>query len=75
MSGRWNQIFAVEKDEATFKCAKHNAEVYGVQNKIVFLHGDVFEVLQKKLKFFAKKAVIFGSPPWGGKCCTRVPPA
>lgn len=67
LSGRWNQIFAVEKDEATLNCAKHNAEIYGVSRKITWIHGDVFEALQRRLKFVAKKAVIFGSPPWGGQ--------
>jgi len=56
----------VEKDEATLSCAKHNAEIYGVAKKITWIHGDVFEALQRRLKFVAKKAVIFGSPPWGG---------
>ncbi|RYZ79438.1 MAG: hypothetical protein EOP04_27715 [Proteobacteria bacterium] len=66
LSGRWNQIFAVEKDEKTLACAKHNAEVYGVSKKIFWIHGDIFEVLQKILKAALKKAVVFGSPPWGG---------
>ena len=66
LSGRWNQIFAVEKDEKTLACAKHNAEVYGVSKKIFWIHGDIFEVLQKRLKAALKKAVVFGSPPWGG---------
>lgn len=67
LSGRWNQIFAVEKDEKTLACAKHNAEVYGVSKKIFWIHGDIFEVLQKRLKAALKKAVVFGSPPWGGE--------
>ncbi|OQO08003.1 hypothetical protein B0A48_06796 [Cryoendolithus antarcticus] len=66
LSGRWNQIFAVEKDATVLACAKHNAEIYGVAKKIVWIHGDVFDVLAKKLKFQLKNAVIFGSPPWGG---------
>jgi len=67
LSGHWNQIFAVEKDQTTLNCAKHNAEVYGVEKKITWIHGDVFTALQTRLKFAAKKAVIFGSPPWGGQ--------
>lgn len=35
--------------------------------KIWWIEGDVFEVLQKRLKPLAKNAVIFGSPPWGGE--------
>jgi len=66
LSGRWNQIFAVEKDEKTLACAKHNAEVYGVAKKIFWIHGDIFEMLDKRLRAAQKKAVVFGSPPWGG---------
>lgn len=66
-SGRWNQIFAVEKDPKVLACAKHNAEVYGVAKKIFWIEGDIFEALGKRLKALAKNAVVFGSPPWGGE--------
>ncbi|WPG97631.1 RNA methylase family protein [Acrodontium crateriforme] len=66
LSGRWNQIFACEKDPQVLACAKHNAQVYGVEKKIWWIEGDIFDVLQKRLKHAAKNAVIFGSPPWGG---------
>jgi trimethylguanosine synthase len=47
------------------KCAKHNAEIYGVSGKIFWLTGDCFEAIDR----FAgnKNVVIFASPPWGGK--------
>ena len=67
LSGRWNQIFAIEKDPKALACAKHNAEVYGVAKKIWWIEGDSFTVLPKRLKQSAKNAVIFGSPPWGGE--------
>lgn len=67
LSGRWNQIFAIEKDPKVLACAKHNAEVYGVAKKIWWIEGDAFEALRKRLKGQAKNAVIFGSPPWGGR--------
>lgn len=66
-SGRWNQIFAVEKDPQVLACAKHNAEVYGVAKKIFWVGEDVFEALGRRLKSLAKNAVVFGSPPWGGE--------
>ncbi|KXL49816.1 MAG: hypothetical protein FE78DRAFT_27921 [Acidomyces sp. 'richmondensis'] len=66
LSGRWKQIFAIEKDPIVLACAKHNAEVYGVANKIWFVEGDCFNILQNRLKGQAKNAVIFASPPWGG---------
>lgn len=64
-SGRWERVFAIEKDPKTLKCAKHNAEVYGVASKIFWLSGDCFDAIGR----FANQAgvVIFASPPWGGK--------
>jgi trimethylguanosine synthase len=66
LSGRFERIFAIEKDDEVIKCAKHNAEIYGVKNKIWFVKGDCFEVLPKQYKKMGKDAVIFASPPWGG---------
>ena len=57
----------MEKNPQVLACAKHNAELYGVAKKIWWIEGDIFEVLQKRLKAIAKNAVIFGSPPWGGE--------
>jgi trimethylguanosine synthase len=64
-SGRWERVFAIEKDPKTMKCAKHNAELYGVASKIFWLTGDCFETINR----FAgnKNVVIFASPPWGGE--------
>lgn len=65
-SGAWDKVFAIEKDHATMACAKHNAEIYGVKNKIHFYLGDCFRVLPDAYKGIGKECVIFGSPPWGG---------
>ena len=66
-SGRWKQIFAVEKDPKVLACAKHNAAVYGVAKKIFWIEGDIFEMLPRRFKSLGKNAVLFGSPPWGGE--------
>jgi trimethylguanosine synthase len=69
LSGKFNQIFAFEKDPAALKCAKHNAAVYGVENRVLWAEGDCFELMKKKFGSDPKmkdKAVIFASPPWGG---------
>jgi len=65
-SGRWEQVFAIEKDPKTMKCAKHNAKVYDVEKKIVWITGDCFDVINRR---FSGKSnvVIFASPPWGGE--------
>jgi len=51
------------------QCAKHNAKIYGVQNKITWFEGDCFEILKNQLKDLAPYSVLFASPPWGGMSC------
>ncbi|KAI9868696.1 MAG: Trimethylguanosine synthase [Trichoglossum hirsutum] len=66
---RWEKIIAIEKDPEAIACAKHNAEIYGVGDRIQWINGDCFEVLQNQTySFFEFKrpCVIFASPPWGG---------
>ncbi|KAL9627298.1 MAG: hypothetical protein Q9164_007645, partial [Protoblastenia rupestris] len=63
---RWTRVYAIEKDKATLECAKHNAEIYGVQEKISWYLGDCFEVLRVELQELKKHSIIFASPPWGG---------
>jgi trimethylguanosine synthase len=72
LSGRWDKIFAVEKDPATLACAKHNAKIYGVEDKIWWVSDDIFSALKKRLSPVIKDAVIFGSPPWGGKMVRKL---
>ncbi|KAF2150011.1 RNA methylase [Myriangium duriaei CBS 260.36] len=66
LSGRWKQIFAIERDATTLACAEHNARLYGVHGRIWFIRGDCFDVLRGQLKSIVKNAVVFASPPWGG---------
>ena len=65
-SGRWDHVYGIEYDAATLLCAKHNAMIYGVEDSITWYQGDCFEVLKNDLAHLKDKAVIFGSPPWGG---------
>jgi trimethylguanosine synthase len=63
-SGRWERVFAIEKDPKTLKCAKHNAEIYGVSSKIFWLNADCFDAINR---FSGQdNVVVFASPPWGG---------
>ncbi|KAF3005046.1 hypothetical protein E8E13_009299 [Curvularia kusanoi] len=64
LSGRWERVFAIEKDPKTLMCAKHNAEIYGVASKIVWIAGDCFEAINRFTG--QNNTVIFASPPWGG---------
>ncbi|KAF2144606.1 uncharacterized protein K452DRAFT_325140 [Aplosporella prunicola CBS 121167] len=65
LSGRWEQIFAIEKDPEALACAKHNAEIYGVAKKIWWIEGDCLDVIPSRFGSM-KDTVIFASPPWGG---------
>ena len=40
----WCRVIAVELDVQRLALARLNAEVYGVADKIQFVHGDFFEV-------------------------------
>lgn len=66
LSGRWERVFAIEKDPKVLKCAKHNADVYGLANKIWWIQGDCFDIIKKRFSAMGKSTVIFASPPWGG---------
>ena len=54
-------VIAIDIDETKLECAKNNAEVYGVSDRIEFIHGD-FLLLAPALS----ADVVFLSPPWGG---------
>lgn len=69
-SKRWKRVYAIEKDPAALACARHNAEIYGVADRITFFEGDCFEQLNKPdaplANLIKKHGVIIASPPWGG---------
>ena len=66
-------MYAIEEDAATMACARHNAKVYGVHNKITWFRRDCFDVIRGALGGeMGQHAVIFGSPPWGGEFRLRI---
>ena len=67
MSNRWKRVYAIEKDPEVLACAKHNAEIYGVQHLISWYEGDAFNIIKNELADLVEYGVIFASPPWGGK--------
>ncbi|RFU36128.1 hypothetical protein B7463_g264, partial [Scytalidium lignicola] len=66
LSERWSNVIAVEKDPSTIACAQHNAEVYGVRDKITWVNSDCFSYLQSNTEINPSQTVVFASPPWGG---------
>ncbi|KAG2180346.1 hypothetical protein INT44_003348 [Umbelopsis vinacea] len=55
------RVIAIDIDPVKLHCAKHNAALYGVADRIEFILGD-FMQLAPSLKADA----VFLSPPWGG---------
>ncbi|KAI1820789.1 RNA cap guanine-N2 methyltransferase-domain-containing protein [Xylaria intraflava] len=73
---RFDKVIAIERDAAALACAQHNAAIYGVVDKITWVLGDSFELLQiltespeklgEDIRVDVATTVIFASPPWGG---------
>ncbi|EEB08735.1 RNA methyltransferase Tgs1 [Schizosaccharomyces japonicus yFS275] len=60
-------VIGLEIDPVKIAFARHNLDVYNVdQSRVIFMQGDVLDSLQS-LKFPAQmRVVVFMSPPWGG---------
>ena len=54
-------VIAIDIDEEKIRYARHNAAIYGVEDRIEFIVGDYL-----KLAPTLKADVVFLSPPWGG---------
>lgn len=42
-----NAVIAIDIDPVKISCAKHNAKIYGVIDKIEFINGDFFSQVHK----------------------------
>ncbi|KAI9314261.1 RNA cap guanine-N2 methyltransferase-domain-containing protein [Dichotomocladium elegans] len=54
-------VIAIDIDPVKLHCARENAKIYGVEDRIEFIHGNFLELAPS-----LKADVIFLSPPWGG---------
>ncbi len=61
----FDRVIAVDLSPTRLEMARHNAEIYGVADKIEFVCADAFEFLELKAQSLQISAV-FLSPPWGG---------
>lgn len=55
------RVIAIDIDPIKIDCARHNAAIYGVEDRIDFVIGDYMELLPH-----LTADVVFLSPPWGG---------
>ncbi|KAJ2063003.1 Trimethylguanosine synthase [Coemansia sp. S146] len=54
-------VIAIDIDPGRLEMARHNAEIYGVADRIEFILGDFYQLAP-----MLKADVVFMSPPWGG---------
>ncbi|KAI8330989.1 RNA cap guanine-N2 methyltransferase-domain-containing protein [Chlamydoabsidia padenii] len=55
------RVIAIDIDPVKLQCARHNAKIYGVEDRIEFILGSFYDLAP-----FLKADVVFLSPPWGG---------
>ncbi|KAL7641370.1 UNVERIFIED_CONTAM: hypothetical protein RMT77_008509 [Armadillidium vulgare] len=56
-----NHVIAIDIDPKVIEIARHNAHVYGVEDRIKFIQGDFFQLASS-----LKADAVMLSPPWGG---------
>ncbi|XP_042056735.1 uncharacterized protein LOC121801328 isoform X1 [Salvia splendens] len=65
---QWGRhVIAIDIDPIKIDYARHNAAVYGVDERIDFINGDSFSLAPK-----LKADTVFCSPPWGGPDYSKV---
>lgn len=55
------RVIAIDLDPSKVEMARHNATIYGVNEKIEFIVGDYLKLAEK-----LQADAVFLSPPWGG---------
>ncbi|KAI4499869.1 hypothetical protein M0802_005125 [Mischocyttarus mexicanus] len=55
------RVIAIDIDPIKIQIARHNARIYGVEDRIEFILGNFFDLAPKLIA-----DVVFLSPPWGG---------
>lgn len=72
-------VIAIDNCEKRLRLARHNAVIYGVQDRIEFILGDYISFARSHLTLpeHTRMAidVIFLSPPWGGIDYTLADPS
>ncbi|ODQ77846.1 hypothetical protein BABINDRAFT_40730 [Babjeviella inositovora NRRL Y-12698] len=63
------KVLALERNGTNIFCTQNNTRVYGVQEKVSFIHADWVEFAQQQeeiKRLSSTVDIIFSSPPWGG---------
>jgi len=60
-------VIAIDRDPLKICCARENARLYGVADRIEFICGDFLHILgSARCGALGGADVVFLSPPWGG---------
>lgn len=65
---RSSTVIAIDNSAVRLACAKANAELYGVEDHIQFIHADFVEWIKARQTDTQAEPIdaVFMSPPWGG---------
>lgn len=60
------EVVAIERSSERLAMARHNAEVYGVADRIRFVHGDAARLADEFIvRGDGPSTIVFVDPPWG----------
>lgn len=57
-------VHAVDASEAALKIAKENAAKNGVEDRVLFMHGDLYEALPSHVSLLTSYDLIVSNPPY-----------
>jgi len=66
LNPRVSKVIAVDTDASRLDMAKHNAKIYGVLDRLEFIHGDSNEIISDH-----SPNLVIADPPWGGRDWNR----
>ncbi|KAL7270102.1 putative diacylglycerol O-acyltransferase tgs1 [Rhizina undulata] len=66
LSPKCSKVIAIDRNPIAIQCARHNAKIYGVEDKIEFIVGDFFKLVATEPGKLRTASAVFLSPPWGG---------
>lgn len=62
-----SRVVAIDDDPRRLEMARHNARLYGVEDRILFVAGDARDIVPKASAWLDGDAILFVDPPWGAE--------
>jgi len=66
LNGNVEKVIAVEYNKTTYEKLVNNVKVYGLEKKVVTLHGDTVKLVERCMGK-VKIDILFLDAPWGGR--------